>query len=299
MRMTAQAATRGQQPISRFAPSPTGWLHIGHAVSAILAHDFARERGGQFVLRIEDCDVSRCRPEFTDAIFADLAWLGLTWDGVIVQSARLALYNAALLRLKAQGVIYPCFCSRAAIAAEAAASLHAPHGADGPLYPGTCRTLGTADRARRCETERHNWRLDAAAAYAITGPVKWLDGLAGSIAVDIHALGDVIVKGRDRPASYHLAVVIDDAAQGITDVVRGRDIFASTHAHRLLQALLGLPTPRYHHHPLVIDATGTRLAKRNGAPALSAMREAGENGAGLADRLRKGALPIGFAPAAP
>lgn len=291
--MTAQPATRGQPPISRFAPSPTGPLHLGHAWSAVLAHDLVRERGGRFVLRIEDTDVMRCRPEHVEAILADLRWLGLQWDEIVVQSARLAQYDRALEQLKAARLVYPCFCTRSEIAREVAASLHAPHGADGPLYPGTCRGLdaGTGQIA----DEPHSWRLDAGAALARTGPLSWRDAIAGEVPVDIAALGDLVIKGRDRPASYHLAVVVDDAAQGVTDVVRGRDIFASTHAHRLLQSVLGLPSPSYHHHALVVGADGVRLAKRSDAPTLSAMREAGADGQALAAMLRDRRLPIGFA----
>ncbi len=228
--------------VSRFAPSPTGRLHVGHGFSALLAHDLARSANGRFLLRIEDTDVTRCRAEFTDALCEDLQWLGIAWDGILIQSERLAVYDAALERLKGTGLVYPCFCSRADIAREVAASLHAPHGADGPLYPGTCRGLSADERmARIAAGEPHSWRLDMGAALDRTGPLSWHDETVGDVAVDPDALGDLILKGRDRPASYHLAVVVDDAAQGVTDVVRGRDVFASTHAHRMLQALLGPP----------------------------------------------------------
>ena len=280
--------------VSRFAPSPTGPLHLGHAWSAIQAHDAARAAGGRFVLRIEDTDVTRCRPEWEAAILEDMAWLGLGWDQCVRQSDRLALYDAALETLKGQGLAYPCFCTRAEIAREVASSLHAPHGADGPLYPGTCRALDRLEARDRTATEPHSWRLDASATLARTGPLWWEDAGAGRVAVDVHALGDLVLKGKDRPASYHLAVVVDDAAQGITDVVRGADVFASTHAHRLLQALLGLPTPRYRHHRLIGDAAGTRLAKRSHAPSLASLREAGMNGTELASKLREGRLPPGF-----
>ncbi|HZV19637.1 MAG TPA: tRNA glutamyl-Q(34) synthetase GluQRS [Sphingobium sp.] len=281
--------------VTRFAPSPTGHLHIGHGYSALLAHDLARKSGGAFLLRIEDTDVTRCRPEFTDGIFEDLRWLGIDWDGLLVQSTRLAIYDAALERLKALGVAYPCFCTRGDIAREVAASLHAPHGADGPLYPGTCRALSMAERAARiAQGEPHSWRLDMGAALARTGPLAWTDAGAGTVPVDPLALGDLIVKGRDRPASYHLAVVVDDAAQGITDVVRGQDVFASTHAHRTLQALLGLPTPIYRHHALVVDATGKRLAKRSAGLSLACLRDEGVDGAQLADDLRAGRFPVGI-----
>jgi glutamyl-Q tRNA(Asp) synthetase len=281
--------------VTRFAPSPTGRLHVGHGWSALLAHDFARQRDGRFLLRIEDIDITRCRPEFTDGIYEDLQWLGIGWDEVSIQSERLAVYDAALAQLKAQALVYPCFCSRADIAREVAASLSAPHGADGPLYPGTCRTLSESARAARlARDDPHSWRLDIDAAIDRTGPLSWHDEAAGEIMVDPAALGDLILKGRDRPASYHVAVVIDDAAQGVTDVVRGRDVFASTHAHRMLQRLLGLPVPLYHHHALVVDSEGKRLAKRAAGLSLAELRESGWDGAALAADLRAGRFPVGI-----
>ncbi len=280
--------------VSRFAPSPTGRLHVGHGWSALLAHDLAWARGGRFELRIEDTDIARCRPEFTDGIYEDLAWLGMSWDGLMIQSQRLEIYDAALERLKALGLAYPCFCSRADIAREVAASLSAPHGADGPLYPGTCRGLSGDDRAARiARGAPHSWRLDMGAAMERTGTLTWHDETAGDVTVDPDALGDLILKGRDRPASYHLAVVVDDAAQGITDVVRGRDVFASTHAHRMLQALLGLPVSSWHHHALVVDGEGRRLAKRAAGLSLAELREGGVDGAVLAADLRAGRFPVG------
>ena len=272
--------------ITRFAPSPTGRLHLGHAYSAIVGHDFARDRGGRFILRIEDIDATRCRPHFVDDIRADLAWLGLACDELIFQSARHAAYAAALGQLRAAGLAYPCFCSRGDIAREAAASLHAPHGPDGPLYPGTCRRLDPAERNRRLAHEPHCWRLDAGAAMDAMGSLTWTDLAAGTVAVDPGISGDFILKGRDRPASYHLAVVVDDAAQAVSHVIRGRDIFPSTHAHRLLQALLGLPVPLYFHHPLVLDGSGKRLAKRDNVTTLASRRENGDDGRALADQLR-------------
>ena len=264
--------------ITRFAPSPTGALHLGHAASAIRAHDFARARGGAFLLRIEDIDGTRSRPEHVERILADLDWLGLRWDGpVVFQSQRLALYEAALERLRAMGLLYRCFCTRADIAA---ASLAAPHGPEA-IYPGTCRGLDSAARAG----EPHCWRLDMARACALAGALAWTDH-GRAIRADPAAQGDVILARKDAPASYHLAVTVDDAAQGVTDVVRGVDLFEATHVHRLLQALLGLPTPRYHHHPLAIGPDGERLAKRHGAPSLAGLREAGEDGPALAARIR-------------
>ena len=274
--------------ISRFAPSPTGRLHLGHAFSALLAHDFARTRGGRFLLRIEDIDPTRCRPEHVAGIMEDLRWLGVEWDGEpLFQSARLPLYGAALDQLRAAGLAYPCFCTRAQIAVEIAASASAPHGPDGPIYPGTCRSLGDAQRARRIGAgEPHAWRLDVARAAAGVGPLSWQDEAAGLLAATPEIHGDVVLARKDAPTSYHLAVTVDDAAQGVTDVVRGEDLFTATHVHRLLQALLGLPTPRYHHHRLLTDEKGERLAKRAGAPTLAAIRAEGVDVAALCARLR-------------
>ena len=274
--------------ISRFAPSPTGRLHLGHAFSALRAHDFARGRGGIFLLRIEDIDSTRCHPEHIEGIYEDLRWLGLDWDGEPVrQSQRLRLYAAALDRLKAMRLAYPCFCTRTQIAAEIAASASAPHGPDGPHYPGTCRALPDEDRARRIAAgEAHAWRLDIAKATALAGRLRWHDETAGSIEATPAIHGDVVLARKDSPASYHLAVTIDDAAQSITDIVRGEDLFAATHVHCLLQALLGLPTPRYRHHPLMTDEKGERLAKRHGAPTLQSMRQSGVDSATIIAGLR-------------
>lgn len=283
--------------VSRFAPSPTGRLHLGHAYSAILAHDFARERGGAFLLRIEDIDPGRARPEHVDGILEDILWLGLEPDGEIVyQSERLPLYAEALERLQAAGLAYPCFCTRAAIAAEIAASAAAPHGPHGPVYPGTCRGLTPEERGRRMAAEPHAWRLDVARAAAAAGPLYWEDGDT-EVQADPLAFGDVVLARKDAPTSYHLAVTVDDAAQGVTDVVRGRDLYAATDVHRLLQALLELPTPHYHHHPLLTDAAGRRLAKRTGAPTLADLRAAGADPAALADDVRAGRLPAGYSAA--
>lgn len=283
--------------VSRFAPSPTGRLHLGHAYSAILAHDYARERGGAFLLRIEDIDPGRARPEHVDAIIEDLLWLGLEPDGEIVyQSERLSLYAEALERLKADGLVYPCFCTRSAIAAEIAASAAAPHGPDGPLYPGTCRAILPEDRAARMAAEPHAWRLDSARAAERVGPLYWEDGDT-EVQADPRAFGDVVLARKDAPTSYHLAVTVDDAAQGVTDVVRGRDLFAATDVHRLLQALLGLPTPCYHHHDLLTGADGRRLAKRTGAPTLADLRAAGADPKALVADLRQGRLPAGYSAA--
>lgn len=273
--------------VTRFAPSPTGRLHLGHAYSALLAHDYARERDGTFLLRIEDIDPGRARPEFVDGIFEDLLWLGLEWDGeLLYQSERLDIYAEAIERLKAAGLLYPCTCTRAEIAAEIAASASAPHGPDGPVYPGTCR--GSADAARP-----HAWRLDVAKAMARAGPLYWLDDHT-EVRAEPERFGDVVLARKDAPASYHLAVTVDDAAQGVTDIVRGRDLYAATDVHRLLQALLDLPTPTYHHHALLADAGGNRLAKRHRAPTVASLREAGADPAALVEALRRGELPAGY-----
>ncbi|WP_353218159.1 tRNA glutamyl-Q(34) synthetase GluQRS [Sandarakinorhabdus sp.] len=257
---------------TRFAPSPTGLLHRGHAFSAHLAWQLARRSGGRFVLRIEDIDTARCRPAFEVSILADLAWLVLDWDGPVWrQSARSAVYRAVLDRLVAMGAAYPCFCTRADIAAAASA----PHGPDGLRYPGTCRQLSPAERARRLDSKAAAWRLDVAAALAITGPLHWHDSTAGWQAAEPAAAGDIVIARRDVGTAYALAVVVDDAAQGVTDVVRGADLFEATHGQILLQALLGLPTPRYHHHALIMGSDGRRLSKRDTGETLAALRAAG------------------------
>jgi glutamyl-Q tRNA(Asp) synthetase len=262
--------------VTRFAPSPTGYLHLGHAHSALVGWRAARATGGRFLLRIEDIDRSRCRPEFTAAILQDLAWLGLDWDGdVRVQSEHLADYRAALDRLEAQGLLYPCFCTRAAIKAEMARADGAPHGAEGPLYPGTCRGLAAARAERIAAGESFALRLDVAKAAALAGPLWWEDDKAGRVAADLESHGDVVLARKDAPTSYHLAVTVDDARQGVTLVTRGEDLFAATHIHRLLQALLDLPVPRYRHHRLLTDAAGRRFAKRDRAATVRALREAG------------------------
>jgi glutamyl-Q tRNA(Asp) synthetase len=275
--MTARSAATGQV-VTRFAPSPTGRLHLGHAVSAIRAHDFARLRGGRFVLRIEDIDGTRSRAEHVAGILEDLRWLRLDWDELVIQSERLAAHAEALERLKAMGLVYPCVCTRAEIAASASA----PQGDAAAVYPGTCRRHPPVPGDRP-----HCWRLDMAAALADTGPLTWHDATQGVVVADAAAQGDVVLARKDAPSSYHLAVTIDDAVQGVTDVVRGVDLFDATHVHRVLQALLWLPVPAYHHHPLVTGADGRRLAKRDGAPTLVARRLAGEDGLALAERLRE------------
>lgn len=263
--------------VTRFAPSPTGLLHLGHAYAALFAWRRARAEGGRFLLRIEDIDASRCREEFVTAILEDLAWLGIDWDGAVRrQQQHLGDYRAALDRLEADGLVYPCFCTRAAIKAEIARALDAPQGPEGKLYPGTCRALTPEERARRrAAGEAYALRLDVAKALGRTGPLDWHDERAGRVAADPLALGDVVLARKDTPTSYHLAVTVDDALQGITLVTRGIDLFAATHVHRLLQALLGLPTPDYCHHALLTDAAGRRYAKRDRSLTLRALREAG------------------------
>ena len=261
--------------VTRFAPSPNGRLHLGHALSAIVAHDLAKMSGARFLLRIEDIDGPRSRPELADEFRRDLVWLGLAWEEVPAQSTRLASYAAAAERLKARGLLYPCTCTRKQIEEAGAAE-----GSDGLIYPGTCKHT-PPDPSRPAA-----WRLDAGKALAEAGPLVWEDDLAGPQAVDLSGLGDVVLVRKDLPASYHLAVTLDDAADGVTLVTRGADLFAASHVHRVLQALLGLPVPRWHHHPLLMDTDGQKLAKRRGSPALAERREAGEDGRMLAAQLR-------------
>lgn len=260
---------------TRFAPSPNGALHLGHAYAAIVAHDLARAAQGRFILRIEDIDGTRSRAELVPEFLADLAWLGLRWDGdVVFQSRRLASYAAAGERLKAMGLLYPCTCTRAEIAAAATQA-----GPDGPLYPGTCR-------GRNIDTAGAAWRLDMGKAAALAGPLQWDDALAGVQQAEPERFGDIVLLRKEAPASYHLAATLDDAADGITLVTRGADLFAASHVHRLLQALLGLPVPRWHHHGLLVESDGRKLAKRRGAPSLADRRRAGEDGQALAEALR-------------
>ncbi len=263
--------------VTRFAPSPTGYLHLGHAHSALHGWRAARAAGGRFLLRIEDIDKGRCRPEFEAAILEDLAWLGLDWDQPPRrQSDHMADYAGALERLDAEGLLYPCFCTRKEIRAEIAGAAQAPHGPEGPLYPGSCRGLGAAERrALIAEGRNYALRLDMEEAAARAGPLAWTDLGRGQIAADPGSLGDVVLARKDVATSYHLAVTLDDALQGVTLVTRGTDLFHATHVHRLLQALLGLPVPEWQHHGLIADAAGARLAKRSDAHSIRALREAG------------------------
>jgi glutamyl-Q tRNA(Asp) synthetase len=268
--------------VTRFAPSPTGYLHLGHVRSALEGWRAARRAGGRFLLRLEDIDRTRCRDQYAAAIIEDLAWLGLDWDGPVRrQSEHFADYGAALARLDEQGLLYPCFCTRSEIQAEIARAGGAPQGELGPLYPGTCRRLSLSERAaRRARGADYALRLDVAAALARTGPLFWDDD-GREIAADPAALGDVVLARKEMPASYHLAVTVDDALQAVTLVTRGLDLFAATHIHRLLQALLGVPTPAYRHHKLLTDAQGRRLAKRDKALTIRAMRDAGTTAAAI------------------
>ncbi len=281
--------------LTRFAPSPTGDLHLGHAYSAVLAHDAARAAGGRFVIRIDDIDGSRSRDEYVAASLADLAWLGLAWDGEpLRQSDRLDDYAAALDRLRAGGLVYPCFCTRADIAASLAAPHGPPNGPAGAVYPGTCRDLSAAERERRMATEPHCWRLDMARAVLTTGALAWEEQGQGERIADPRAHGDIVLARKDAPASYHLASTLDDAMMGVTHIIRGADLLASTDVHRLLQALLGLPTPLYRHHPLVCGPDGKRLAKRDAAASLASLRATGMDGPALAADLLAAQLPTGY-----
>jgi glutamyl-Q tRNA(Asp) synthetase len=276
--------------VTRFAPSPTGRLHLGHAFSAVTGHNLARQSGGRWAVRIEDLDQGRSRPEFVDGIFDDLRWLGLDWaEPVLVQSQRTEAYADALGQLKTRGLAYACFCTRADIAQ----SLTAPHGDAATSYPGTCRSLPD-DPARRSTTP-HCWRLNSGAALEEVGMPSWTEADGETFRAEPSQIGDAILARKDAPAAYHLACVVDDAASGVTTVVRGVDLRPSTPIQRLLQQLLGLPEPTYLHHRLVTHEDGRRLAKRDLAPTLAAMRDDGVDGPTLALELLAGDLPLGFA----
>jgi glutamyl-Q tRNA(Asp) synthetase len=287
-------------PVFRFAPSPNGYLHLGHAYSALLNFDLARQTGGRFLLRIEDIDITRCRPEFEAAIYEDLAWLGIVWETPVRrQSEHLAGYRAAIEKLSAQGLIYPSFESRAEIArlvAQREINGPWPRDPDGaPLYPGTAKSLSSLERRRLTESGApFALRLDMAAARARAGDLSWSeqgqgpDGEIATVVARPEAWGDVILARKEIPTSYHLAVVIDDALQGVTDVVRGQDLFWSTGVHRLLQHLLGVPEPAYRHHRLLLDVAGQKLSKSTRATGL---RELRGDGASPADIRRLIGLP--------
>ncbi|NVE95093.1 tRNA glutamyl-Q(34) synthetase GluQRS [Altererythrobacter lutimaris] len=269
--------------VTRFAPSPNGHLHLGHAYSSIVAHDLARAEGGRFLMRIEDIDGERSKPELADEFRRDLEWLGLEWEEVPAQSTRIDTYREAANRLAEMELLYPCQCSRAQIAEQAA-----KQGPEGPIYPGTCKCIEIDKDAPVA------WRLDVERAAERIGALEWEDEVAGSQKADPSVFGDVILVRKALPASYHLAATLDDAADGITLVTRGADLFQATHIHRLLQALLGLPVPRWHHHPLLLDETGKKLAKRRGSASLADLRNAGEDGPLLAKQLRSHILPTGI-----
>jgi len=278
---------------TRFAPSPTGRLHLGHAYSACFASEAAGD-GGRFLLRIEDLDRARVRPAYTEAIIEDLAWLGLHWEEpVLRQSEHLPYYRAQLQRLIDAGLCYPCFCTRSAIRQESQRMAGAPQGPDGPIYPGTCRHLAASERAARLAAgEAHAWRLDVAEASGRAGPLAWTDLAAGTFAAAPALYGDVLLSRKEEDTvAYHLAVVLDDARQGVTLVTRGLDLLPASHLHRLLQALLDLPVPRWLHHPLVVDAAGRRLAKRDDALAIATLRERGLSPDDVR-RLASGALAV-------
>lgn len=274
--------------VTRFAPSPTGRLHLGHAYSAVLGHARARGGGGKFLLRIEDLDQTRSRPEYVDGIVEDLGWLGLDWDEpVLVQSQRGPSYEELLNRLRERGLVYPCFCTRSDIAT----ALEAPHG-PAAHYPGTCRAL--ADDPERRSREAHSWRLNVSKALELSGLPSWTEIDGRTFVSRRDDFDDVILARKDAPAAYHLACVVDDVESRVTLVTRAEDLRPSTPIQRLLQILLGLPEPAYLHHPLVAHADGRRLAKRDRAPTLAAMRESGVDGRALAATLLAGKLPLGF-----
>jgi glutamyl-Q tRNA(Asp) synthetase len=274
-------------PVFRFAPSPNGYLHLGHALSALINFDMARAMGGRFLLRIEDIDQARCRPHFETAIYEDLAWLGITWEEPVRrQSEHLDAYRAALRRFKGDGLIYPSFESRAEIArlvAAREAQAPWPRDPDGaPLYPGDAKAMLASERERRMNSGAiYALRLDTEAAMRRAGPLSWNEsgsgpgGESGAVTARPDLWGDVVLARKDTPTSYHLSVVLDDAAQGVTHVVRGQDLFRATGMHRLLQALLDLPAPRYHHHRLILDGNGAKLSKSTLATGLRELRAQG------------------------
>ncbi|MCF8533838.1 MAG: tRNA glutamyl-Q(34) synthetase GluQRS [Reyranella sp.] len=277
-----------QPVVTRFAPSPTGLLHLGSAYSALVAWSRAREAGGRFLLRIEDIDTGRCRPEFEAALLEDLRWLGLDWDDEVRrQSEHFATYRRVVEGLAVRDLVYPCFCTRADIAREIAGSGGAPHGPDGPLYPGTCRQLSPAERRQRIDAgQNHCTRLDAGRAALEVGSYAFADEERGRLEGQPLLAGDVVVARKDTPTSYHLAVTVDDHLQGVTLVTRGEDLLPSAHVQVLLQRLLGYHTPHYAHHRLVVDATGRRLAKRHGDLTIRSLRESGVT----AEEVRRRAL---------
>ena len=278
--------------ITRFAPSPTGLMHIGHGFSALLAFEAAQKNNGKLLLRIEDIDQTRCRPEFVEAIYTDLSWLGISWaEPVRVQSEHFDDYENALKTLGDMGLLYPCFCTRAEIKKELENAPSAPHGFDGVVYPETCKHMGASDQQHKKESGTpYALRLDMAKALAmlkarLNWPLFWQDEVKGNVEATPQDMGDIILARKETPTSYHLAVSIDDHLSGITHIIRGNDLFAATHIHCLLQALLGFKTPLYTHHKLLNDEDGNRLAKRTDAPSLKSLRENGVDGLELAKKL--------------
>ena len=263
--------------ITRFAPSPTGRLHMGHAYSALFAESLAIKEGGKFLLRIEDIDTNRCREEYIEGIYEDLKWLGLRWDPVIlIQSTRFDEYEKSINILRELGVLYPCFCSRKKIIVEQSNVGLAPHDAGLTKYSGNCRKMNPKEGKNRiAEGEPHSWRLDCSKAFSITGELQWFDRLAGNVNVNPSILGDVIISRKDIGTSYHLAVTLDDAEQGVSLISRGEDLMESTHVHRLLQCLLELPVPQWCHHKLIKNSDGKRFSKREGSLTLKEMRDSG------------------------
>jgi glutamyl-Q tRNA(Asp) synthetase len=293
--LEANSVPMAESPrVFRFAPSPNGYLHLGHAYSALLNAKMARETGGRLLLRIEDIDIARCRPEYERAIYEDLAWIGLRWEEPVRrQSEHLPGYAQALDQLRERRLTYPCFCTRGDISRAIAGRPDWPRDPDGsPLYPGTCRHLNAAEcAARLAGGERAAWRLDMAKASGQVGALAWceyaVDNAVREIAAEPQAWGDALVARRDIGTSYHVSVVVDDAQQGVTDVVRGKDLYAATSVHRVLQALLGLPESRYHHHELITDASGHKLSKSRGSPTLRDLRA---NGITLEEIVRSAGL---------
>jgi len=272
--------------VTRFAPSPTGELHLGSAYSAWTGWHRAREAGGTFLVRIEDTDIRRCKREYETSILADLKWLGLDWDGEVRrQSEHFATYGKVLDQLDQRGLVYPCFCSRAEIEREIAASANAPHGPDGPLYPGTCRHLSVQERRDRIAAGQELClRLDCEGAAREAGPYHFFDESLGRIEGQPRLMGDFVIARKDTPTSYHLSVTVDDHLQGVTLVTRGIDVLPSTHVHGLLQKLLGYAAPQYAHHRLLTDATGRRFAKRDRDMTIRAMRESGMSAVEVIDK---------------
>jgi glutamyl-Q tRNA(Asp) synthetase len=264
--------------VTRFAPSPTGFLHLGHAYAAIFAENQAKQAGGRFILRIEDIDKGRCKAEFEEAIYEDLEWLGLQWEQPVRrQSENIASYAEALEQLDKLGLIYPCFCTRGQIKAEIDRAGGAPHGLEGPIYPGTCRQLNKDECAGRIDNgETPALRLDMAKAHKISGALSWQDKIHGDRAAKLDEFGDIVLARKDIPTSYHLSVTVDDALQGVTLVTRGEDLADASGIHRLLQALLGYTPPIYHHHPILTDDNGKRFAKRDQSVTLRALRATGK-----------------------